>query len=137
MNYWRVKQEPEAYLWSDSLRDGGTAWTGVHSFPARKNLRIMKANDRVLFYHRGNEKSLIGPMHVFREFYLDPTAEEDDWSTGDLAPVKTLARSMTLVLIKGDKIPKEMAPVRPGRLSVRPVATEQFTRLPALAESKV
>ncbi|MGD0351456.1 MAG: EVE domain-containing protein [Verrucomicrobiota bacterium] len=137
MNYWLVKSEPEAYSWSDCLKDGETAWTGVRSFPARKNLRAMKAGDQVFFYHSGDEKSVVGLARVVREFYPDPTADEGDWSAVDLAPVKTLARPVTLAVIKTDKILKSMALVRQSRLSVMPVTAGQFTRLLELAETKI
>ena len=137
MNYWLVKQEPEAYSWSDLVKDGGTAWTGVRSFPARKNLRAMKAGDQAFFYHSGEAKSIVGLARITREAYPDPTADEDDWAAVDLAPVKPLARPVTLSQIKADKILKEMVLVRQSRLSVLPVTSEQFTRLLKLSETKV
>ncbi len=93
MNYWLVKQEPEDYSWSDFLKDGKTAWTGVRSFPARKNLRGMKAGDLVFFYHSGEAKSVVGLARVAREAYPDPTAGEEDWSAVDLAPVKAVGKT--------------------------------------------
>ena len=137
MNYWLVKQEPAAYSWSDFLQDGGTAWTGVRSFPARKNLRTMNRGDLVFFYHSGAEKSVVGLARIIRESYPDPTSAEGDWSAVDLAPVKTLARPVTLALIRADEVLKEMALVRQSRLSVMPVTTDQFTRLLELTETKV
>jgi predicted RNA-binding protein with PUA-like domain len=137
MNYWLVKSEPEAYSWSDFLKDGKTAWTGVRNFAARNNLRAMKAGDRVFFYHSGDEKSVVGLARVTRESYPDPTADEGGWSAVDLAPEKTLARPVTLAAIKAGKILKEMALVRQSRLSVSPATTEQFARLLALSETKL
>jgi len=137
MNYWLVKSEPEAYSWSGLLKDGQTAWTGVRNFAARNHLRGMKAGDRVLFYHSGGEKSVVGLARVTRAAYPDPTAGEGDWSAVDLAPVKALAKPVTLTRIKADKILKEMKLVKQSRLSVMPVFTEQFTRLLELAETKI
>src|SRR5262249_47447638 len=62
--YWLVKQEPEAYSWDDLVRDKGTEWTGVRNFQARNNLRQMKVGDRVLFYHSGDQKSVVGIASV-------------------------------------------------------------------------
>lgn len=137
MNYWLVKQEPETYSWSDFLKDDKTAWTGVRNYAARNNLRAMKAGDRVFFYHSGGEKSVVGLARVARESYPDPTANEGDWSAVDLAPVKTLAKPMPLVVIKADKRLQEMKLVRQSRLSVMPVTAEQFARLLALSETKI
>jgi predicted RNA-binding protein with PUA-like domain len=137
MNYWLVKQEPEDYSWSDFLRDGKTAWTGVRSFPARKHLRAMQAGDRVFFYHSGEPKSVVGLARVAKAAYPDPTAGEEDWSAVDLAPVKPLVKPVALSQIKADKILKEMVLVKQSRLSVMPVTAEQFTRLLELAETKL
>jgi predicted RNA-binding protein with PUA-like domain len=137
MNYWLVKSEPEAYSWSQFLKDGKTAWTGVRNFAARNHLRAMKKGDLVGFYHSGEEKSVVGLARVVKEFYPDPTAEEGDWSCVDLAAVKALTKPVTLAQIKSDKVLKEMEIVRQSRLSVSPLTREQFERLLKLAETKI
>jgi predicted RNA-binding protein with PUA-like domain len=137
MNHWLVKQEPEAYSWSDFLKESRTAWTGVRNYAARNNLRGMKTGDVVFFYHSGEEKSVVGLARVVREHYPDPTADEDGWSAVDLATEKTLAKPVTLAAIKADKIFKDMVLARQSRLSVTPVTSEQFARLLALSETKI
>ena len=135
MNYWLTKQEPEDYSWSDFVRDGKTAWTGVRNFQARNNLRTMKSGDLVFFYHSGEEKSVVGLASVARASYPDPTAEEGNWSAVDLIPFKSLVKPVMLLQIKADKILKEMMLVKQSRLSVMPVTTAQFRRLLMLAET--
>src|SRR5580698_943538 len=120
MNYWLVKSEPEAYSWSQLVKDGRTAWTGVRNYAARNNLRAMKKGDLVFFYHSVEEKSAVGLARVEKEAYSDPTADEGDWSAVDLVPVKALVKPVTLAQIKADKILCEMPLVRIGRLSVSP-----------------
>jgi predicted RNA-binding protein with PUA-like domain len=137
MNYWLVKSEPEAYAWSQLVKDGVTAWTGVRNFAARNHLRAMKSGDRFFFYHSGEEKSAVGLARVVREFYPDPTATEGDWSAVDLAPEKALAKTVTLAAIKADKILKEMVLAKQSRLSVSPVTEAQVKRLLKLAETKI
>ena len=137
MNYWIVKSEPEAYSWSQLVKDGVTAWTGVRNFAARNHLRAMKTGDAVFFYHSGEEKSVVGLARVDKEFYADPTATEGDWSAVDVEPEKVLTKPVTLAQIKGDKILKEMVLARQSRLSVSPVTREQSTRLLALSKTKV
>ncbi len=137
MNYWLIKSEPEAYSWSDLLNDGKTAWTGVRNFAARNNLRAMKTGEVVFFYHSGDGKSIVGLARVTRQSYPDPTADEGDWSAVDLAPVKALAKPVTLAAIKADTLLKEMVLVRQSRLTVMPVTEEQFAHLLALSETKV
>ena len=131
-NYWVVKQEPGSFSWATLLKDGRTDWTGVRNFQARKHLRSMKKGDAVLFYHSGEEKQIVGLARVEKEAYPDPTADEGDWSAVDIAPVKALAKPVTLQQLKGDKILKEMPLVRQSRLSVSPVTPEQFERIMSL-----
>src|SRR4051812_15233674 len=68
-SFWLVKQEPSSYSWSDFLADGKTSWTGVRNFSARNNLRKMQTGDEVLFYHTGDEKSIVGIVKVIRTAY--------------------------------------------------------------------
>jgi predicted RNA-binding protein with PUA-like domain len=137
MNYWLVKSEPEAYSWTQFVKDGRTAWTGVRNFAARNNLRAMKTGNPVFFYHSGGEKSAVGLARVAGESYPDPTVEEGGWLAVDLVPVKTLARPVALSQIKADKILREMKLAKESRLSVSPVTREQFTRLLELSETKI
>src|SRR3954468_3849222 len=102
MQYWLVKQEPEAYSWADLNKDGRTAWTGVRNFQARNNLRAMKKGDLVLFYHSVSEKQVVGIACVERESYPDPSATEGDWSAVDLTPVQALRKPVALATIKTD-----------------------------------
>jgi predicted RNA-binding protein with PUA-like domain len=137
MNYWLAKSEPEAYSWQTFLKDGKTAWTGVRNFQARNNLRAMKRGDLVLFYHSVSEKQVVGIAKVVKEAYADPTAQEGDWSCVDIAPLKTLARPVSLEEIKADKLLKEMPLVKQSRLSVTPLTASQFEKLLKLAGTKI
>ncbi|MFA6543541.1 MAG: EVE domain-containing protein [Limisphaerales bacterium] len=137
MNCWLVKSEPEAYSWDKFVKDGGTAWTGVRNFTARLNLRAMKRGDLVCFYHSVTGKEVVGLAKVTKEAYSDPTAKEGDWSCVDLAPVKPLARPVSLDAIKADPALAGIPLVRQSRLSVSPLTKEQFARVLALGGTKL
>ena len=128
-SFWLVKQEPSSYSWSDFVADGETSWTGVRNFTARNNLRKMQRGDAVLFYHSGDEKAVVGVARVTRMAYPDPTAEEGDWSTIDLAAVKPLSRPVTLRDIKTSSRLKGIALVRQSRLSVMPLREAEFREI--------
>jgi predicted RNA-binding protein with PUA-like domain len=132
--YWLVKSEPESYSWSDLVKDGKTAWTGVRNFQARNNLRAMKKGDLVLFYHSVSDKQIVGVAKVAAEAYTDPTAKEGDWSCVDLSASKPLKKPLSLEQIKADSALKEMALVKNSRISVTPVTEAQFKRIAQLAE---
>jgi predicted RNA-binding protein with PUA-like domain len=132
-HYWLVKQEPETYSWDDFRRDKGTAWTGVRSFPARKNLRAMAVGDEVLFYHSGGERAVVGLAKVRKAAYPDPTAEPgEDWVCVDLAPVRALKTPVPLATIKARPSLQNIALVRQSRLSVMPLGPEEFREILAL-----
>ena len=133
MNYWIVKQEPEDYSFSDFVKDGNTAWTGVRNYQARNNLRAMKVGDKVLFYHSGEEKAIVGMARVDKAAYADPTAHEGDWVAVDLKAEKPLAKPVSLAAIKADKLVQNIALARNSRLSVSPVREKEFSRLIELA----
>jgi predicted RNA-binding protein with PUA-like domain len=137
MNYWLVKQEPAAYAWDQFVKDGRTAWTGVRNFQARNNLRAMKTNDRVLYYHSVTGKEIVGVAKVAKESYPDPTAEEGDWSVVDLVPLKALKKSVTLEAIKADAELGDIPLVRQSRLSVTPMTATQFTRVLELGATRI
>ena len=133
MNYWLVKQEPDSYSFSDFMKDGKTAWTGVRNFAARNHLRAMKKGDAVFYYHSGAKREIVGLARVAKEAYADPTATEGDWSCVDLAAEKALKSPVGLEAIKADKILKEMKLVKIGRLSVSQVTKEQYERIMELS----
>jgi predicted RNA-binding protein with PUA-like domain len=123
---WLVKQEPEAYSWDDLVRDGSTEWTGVRNFQARNSLRQMKLGDRVLFYHSGAEKSVVGIAEVAKAAYPDPTADDPQWVAVDLKPVKRLKEAVSLASIRDNPKLNDLLLIRQSRLSVMPVALEEF-----------
>jgi predicted RNA-binding protein with PUA-like domain len=137
MNYWLLKQEPEAYSWADFVKEGGTSWTGVRNFQARNNLRDMRKGDLICFYHSVSDKHIVGLARVAREAFPDPTATEGDWVAVELVPVKPLAEPVALTAIKEDNILQQMALVRNSRLSVTPVTAAQFHRVLELAATKL
>ena len=137
MNHWLVKQEPEDYPFAQLVGDGRTEWTGVRNFQARNNLRAMKKGDRVLYYHSGAEKSIVGTATVSREAFPDPTVTTDDprgdWFAVELAAGKPLTRPVTLAEIKSDPKLGDMPLVKHSRLSVMPVSRPAFEHVLKLA----
>jgi predicted RNA-binding protein with PUA-like domain len=134
MNYWLVKSEPDVYHYDTLAKDKKTVWDGVRNFAARLHLKAMKKNDLVLYYHSGDEKSVVGIAKVIREWYPEPG--EPDWAVVDLAPEKKLKVPVSLAQIKADKKLKEMKLVKIARLSVQPVTAAEFDQVIAMSEGK-
>ena len=131
-NYWLVKTEPNAYSWDDLVEDGWTYWDGIRNYESRNNLRKMAVGDRLLYYHSGRSREVVGVAEVIKEHYQDPTTDDDRWSVVDIKPVQALERPVTLAAIKNEADLSQMFLVRRGRLSVTPVTEAEYGMVLAL-----
>ena len=129
MNYWLVKQEPEAYSWNDFVTDRGTDWDGVRNYQARNNLRAMKRGDRALFYHSVGPRQVVGIARVHRTAFPDPTATDGDWSAVHLKPVKAFKNPVSLDQIKLEPSLSDIALIKNSRLSVQPLVKTAFEKI--------
>jgi predicted RNA-binding protein with PUA-like domain len=132
-----MKSEPFKYSFAQLLRDGSTTWDGVRNFEARNNLRAMKAGDLVLFYHSNEGKAVAGVAKITREAYPDPTAEGEDWSVVELAPVVPLKLQVSLEDIRSEPDLAEIQLLKRSRLSVVPVSKEHFDRILKMGKTKI
>jgi len=135
-SFWMVKQEPETYSWTDFVGDGRTDWTGVRNYQARNNLREMKTGDRVLFYHSGKEKAVVGLAEVVKSAYADPTGGDAQWVAVDLKPVKALKNPVPLAAIRYDKRLSQLPLIRQSQLSVMPLTKDEFDIIVATGDGK-
>ncbi len=127
MNYWLVKSEPDHYSWEQLQQDGSTFWDGVRNYQARNNLQAMKKGDRVLFYHSQEGKAVVGVAKVTKEAYPDPTIDDPRWVAVDIKPVKALKKPVGLEQMKQDARLASVPLLRHTRLSVMPIAPEEFS----------
>ena len=132
--FWMVKSEPSSYSWTDFVKEGRAAWTGVRNFTARLNLRAMRKGDAVLFYHSVVGKEVVGIAKVAAEAYPDATATEGEWVCVDLTPVRALKRAVTLEEIKASAKLGEMKLVKQSRLSVLPLTAAEYAEIVRLSE---
>lgn len=134
MALWLFKQEPDCYSFADLMRDKATTWDGVTNALAQKHLRAVKKGDRVLFYHTGKEKAVVGIMQVA----ANPIPAPDD-ATGKQVVVavkggRQFKYPVTLVAIKADEAFADWELVKNSRLSVMPVSEELWNRIVELSE---
>ncbi len=136
MAYWLIKSEPFKYSWDQLLKDKRTFWDGVRNYAARNNMKAMKIGDELFFYHSNEGLEIVGIAQVVKEFYQDPTTDEDAWVVVDVAPVKTFKKPVSLVQIKSDVRLANMEIVRLSRLSVSKVQPEEWKVIMELAGEK-
>lgn len=126
MAYWLAKSEPSVYSWEDLVKEKQTCWSGIRNYAARLHLRNMKKGDELFFYHSNEGTDIVGIAKVAKEYFQDPTTDDDRWVAVEIRAVKKLKKPVTLETIKKDKRLSNMALVRIGRLSVQPVTEEEW-----------
>ena len=134
MNYFLVKSEPYKYSWSEFLKDKWTYWDGVRSYGARIHLKAMKLNDQVLFYHSNEGLEVVGCARVIKEYYQDPTTDDDRWVAVDIEPIFSFKFPVSLKRIKEEPKLKNITLVKQSRLSVMPLTKKEFEHILMLAE---
>jgi predicted RNA-binding protein with PUA-like domain len=130
---WLVKSDPETYGWDELVKEGVTRWDGVRNAQARSSLAAMRPGERVLFYHSGADKAVVGLARVTKAAYPEPGAEDPRWLAVDLEPVKKLAQPVTLAAIKAERSLAKLKLVTQSRLSVMPIEAEAFERILAMS----
>lgn len=125
MALWLFKEEPSHFSYSDLERDGSAVWEGVKNALALKHLRAVKPGDKILLYHTGKEKAVVGEMKA--------TAAKDGVVT--VAPVRRLPQPVPLSVIKDEALCKDWELVRISRLSVMPVPPAIWKWIEATAQT--
>ena len=132
--HWLFKSDPESFSFDDLLRAPGrtTRWDGIRNAMARNYLRDEVAEgDRIFVYHSSSQPSaIVGIAEVVRA----RVPEAPPWYAVDIRAVERLARPVTLEEIKADAALAKMMLVTHGRLSIQPVAPEQWKGVLALAK---
>jgi predicted RNA-binding protein with PUA-like domain len=116
-----LKTEPSTYSFADLQRDKATVWDGVSNPVALKNLRAMKPGERLVIYHTGDEKSVVGTATVVSVDVSDAKNPQVKIKVG-----KANAKPVTLAEAKANQLFAESPLVRQGRLSVVPLNEAQF-----------
>lgn len=150
--HWMVKSEPTTYSISHLKRDGKTGWEGVRNYQARNTMRdLMKAGDRVLFYHSGEGAGIAGVAVVVGKPRPDPSQwdpkseafdkgspkDEPRWIMVDLKFERQFPHVLAMAELRKEPALKEMVVLRRGnRLSVMPVTAAEFAAVERMATRK-
>ena len=118
MAYFLAKTEPSTYSIDDLKRDKKTEWDGVRNPTAVNAIKAMKPGDKVIIYHSGDERTIVGLAEVVSAPRADPN-DAKSW----VADFKYLAHAKTLVTLKQVKESHkfdDFSLVRMSRLSTMP-----------------
>ena len=88
---WLFKEEPSSYSFDDLVADRRTVWRGVKNPLAQKHLRAVKRGDRILYYHTGSEKAVVGVATALGDAYTDPEDRSGKLAVVDVGAVRKLA----------------------------------------------
>ncbi len=132
---WLFKEEPTHYSFDDLVRDGKTSWSGVKNPLAQKHLRQVRKGDRILYYHTGDEKSVVAIAKAVSDAFPDPKDKSGKLFTVDIAPVQRLPRPVALSEIKAKPAFKEFPLVRISRLSVMPVSEKEWSEIEKMSSA--
>jgi predicted RNA-binding protein with PUA-like domain len=132
---WLFKEEPTHYSFDALVKDKKTVWSGVRNPLAQKHLHAVKKGDRIFYYHTGDEKAVVGTAKALADAYPDADDPSGKLAVVDVAPVKKLARPVTLAEIKADGAFKDFPLVRISRLSVMPVTDAEWERVEKMSRT--
>lgn len=131
---WLIKTEPAKYSWADLVRDGETVWDGVRNNQAALYLKAMREGDECLVYHSNEGLEVVGLARVSALAAPDPTDATGRWVAPRVAPLRALARPVSLAAMKAEPRLSAMAMFRQFRLSVAPVTPAERAVILELAD---
>ncbi len=133
MAHWLMKSEPFKYSWDDLVKDGRTHWNGVRNNQAALYLKAMAIGDEVFFYHSNEGLAVVGIARVVKLAYPDPSDEKGRFVMVDIEPVRALSNPVTLAAMKAETRLAGMKMFQQFRLSVIPIADDEWTTILAMA----
>ena len=138
MRYWLFKSEPDTWGWPAQVAkgDAGEEWDGVRNYQARNFMREMRLGDRGFFYHSQSDKAVVGIVEVIKEAHPDSSTDDLRWECVDIKALRPFSQPVTLTMIKSDPRLAEMPLVKSPRLSVQPVAKDEWDIICAMGKTK-
>ncbi len=130
---WLIKEEPRSYSFDELSAEGRTRWSGVKNPLAQQHLRAVRRGDRILYYHTGQERAVVGVARAASAPYPDPDDRTGRRVAIDVEPVRRLRRPVALAEMRGRAAFADFALVRIPRLSVMPVSDRQWREIERMA----
>lgn len=102
MKYWFVKSGPNTWPWRDPLKppQQTAEWDEVCNYHGKRNLAMMRMDDKAFFYHSGKEKAVVGIVQVVKEYSPGHTDLTETFGMVDFQVVKFIEEPVMLADIK-------------------------------------
>ena len=151
MAHWLLKSEPDVFGYDDLVANGREGWDGVRNYTARIHLRAMRKGDEAIFYHsNAKPPGAAGICKIVNAAEPDPTqfvasakyfvasSDRDDprWDWVTVAPVRALEFVSLDELKEIPALANSRLIARGNRLSVLPLADEEFAAIVQAADAK-
>ena len=135
MRHWLMKSEPIKYSWDNLVRDKRTLWDGVRNHQVAIWLREMRVGDEALFYHSNEGLAAVGIMKIVGEARIDPSDPAGRFVAVEVAPVRALAKPVTLAAMKAEPKLADLPLFRQFRLSIVPLTEAEWATIMAMSDA--
>ena len=129
--YWLFKSEPDVFSYEMLVAKGkkGEPWDGVRNYQARNNMLAMRVGDLGFFYHSNEGREIVGVVEVIALAHQDPKDDTGKWKCVDVRAVRAAPKPYSLDDAKANEKLAKMVLVNNSRLSVQPVAANEWTEI--------
>jgi predicted RNA-binding protein with PUA-like domain len=136
VNHWILKTDSEVYPFEQLQQEHRAVWDGISNPVALRHIRSMAPGDRLMIYHSGGTKDIVGLAKVVSQPYPDPKQPDGKLTVVDIEAGSRLPHPVSLASIKADPAFSDLPLVRQPRLSVIPVPENLWNRLLTMAGAK-
>lgn len=129
-HHWVFCSDPRIYHWDTLFVKGKEMWRGAGVKPdALRQLKHVRAGDRVLCYHAQPEKALYALALVTRDPYPDPNDPEGKALVIDLRSLMRLPRQIPLQQMRGEKLLRKVKFLKNLRMTICPLGDAEYEQM--------
>ena len=129
-HHWVFCTDPRIYHWDTLFVKGKEMWRGAGVKPdALRQLKHVRAGDRVLCYHTQPERMLYALAMVTRDPYPDPNDDTGKARVIDLRSILRLPRHIPLEQLRAVKALRKVRFLKNLRLTISPVTDAEYEEM--------
>jgi predicted RNA-binding protein with PUA-like domain len=122
--------DPRIYHWDTLFVKGKEMWRGAGAKPdALRQIKHVRAGDRVLCYHTVPERALYALAQVTRDPYPDPNDSAGKALVIDLRAILRLPRQVPLEQLRADKALRKVRFLKNLRMTLCPISDLEYEQM--------